>query len=455
VNLFKMLQQRAANGQPIRVGLVGAGKFGAMYLAQARLTSGIHVLGIADLNVDRARYVLKSTGWPDEQYSASSLAEALRTGQTYVGDDGNELIAADGLDVLIEATGDPRAGIHHCLASIGHGRHAIMVNVEADVVAGPLLARKANAAGVVYSLAYGDQPAIICEQVDWARTNGFEVVCAGKGTRYLPSFHQSTPETVWKNFDFSEEAVSRGMNPKMHNSFIDGTKSAIEMSAVCNACGLDPQDDGLAFPPSSRFELAQICKPKSAGGVLTRSGTTEVVSSLYRDGIEVPHHLQMGTYVIVKAGSDYTAHCFVDYRFLPDQSGQYSALYRPSHMIGLELGTSVASAALRREPTGCPSEFRSDVVATAKKELQPGDVLDGEGGYCVWGKQMPASRSLEIGGLPLGLANNVKLKRKIAQGEHITWHDVEIDEADLAVRMRREMEAAFAPSGVEAVRSAS
>ena len=179
----------------------------------------------------------------------------------------------------------------------------------------------------------------------------------------------------------------------------------------------------MAFPPSSRFELADVCKPRSAGGSLSRSGTTEVVSSLFRDGSSVPHHLQMGTYVILKAESEYTAHCFVDYRFLPDKSGQYSALYRPSHMIGLELGTSVASAALRK------------------------------GGYCVWGKQMPSARSLEIGGLPLGLASNVKLKRKINQGDEITWRDVEVDNSDLAVRMRREMEAAFAPAGLEAVRS--
>ena len=329
MNLYRMLQERSAADRPIRVGVIGAGKFGAMYLAQARITPGIHILGVADLVPDRARFVLTSTGWPEDQYSATSLEDALKTGRTYVGDDGEKLIAANGLDVLMEATGDPRAGIHHCLLAVKHGRHVIMVNVEADVVAGPLLARRAKAAGEVYSLAYGDQPAIICEQVDWARTNGFEVVCAGKGTRYLPSFHQSTPETVWKNFDFSEEAVSRGMNPKMHNSFIDGTKSGIEMSAVCNACGLDPQDEGLAFPPSSRFELADVCKPRSARGSLNRSGTTEVVSSLFRDGSTVPHHLQMGTYVILKAASEYTAHCFVDYRFLPDKSGQYSALYRP------------------------------------------------------------------------------------------------------------------------------
>ena len=319
-----------------------------------------------------------------------------------------------------------------------------MVNVEADAVAGPLLARKAKAAGVVYSLAWGDQPALICEQVDWARAAGFKVICAGKGTRYEPHYHKSNPDNVWDILDkYLNISDRKSINPKMFNSFVDGTKSGIEMTAVCNATGLVPQSDGLHFPPATRFELADVCKPKSEGGTLEKEGVTEVVSSVYRDGRDVPHHLALGTYVVFEGETEYARRCFKEYAMLPDKSGKYAALYRPIHMIGLELGISVASCALRNEPTGAPTGFRSDVVATAKKALKAGEMLDGEGGFCVWGKQTPADVSLRDELLPLGLAHNVKLKRDIAEGSALKWADVAYDANDAAVKVRREMEAAF------------
>src|SRR5205823_13377048 len=219
-----------------------------------------------------------SCGWSERQYAASDLGDALGTGRTFVTADAEALIAFADIDVMIEATGDPRTGIRFALQSIAHGKHIIMVNVEADVVAGPLLARKARAAGVVYSLAWGDQPALICEHVDWARACGLEVVAAGKGTRYHPTYHRSTPDTVWEILDQYLKIKDRShINPKMFNSFIDGTKSGIEMTAVCNATGLVPQSNGLSFPPASRFELADVCKPRSEGGALEKKGVTEVV----------------------------------------------------------------------------------------------------------------------------------------------------------------------------------
>ena len=190
--------------------------------------------------------------------------------------------------------------------------------------------------------------------------------------------------------------------------------------------------------------MAEVCKPRSAGGTLEKEGVTEVTSSVYRDGRDVPHHLALGTYVVIEGETEYARRCFKEYAMLPDTSGRYAALYRPIHMIGLELGVSVASVALRREPTGVPTGFRSDVVATAKRNLKGGEVLDGEGGFCVWGKQTPARHSLDDGLLPLGLAQNVKLKRDVKSGEVLKWADVEIDSNDTAVKIRREMEAAFA-----------
>jgi predicted homoserine dehydrogenase-like protein len=444
VNLHAMLLERQAAGRPVTVGLIGAGKFGTMFLAQARLTHGMQIVAVADLDVARARNQLRSAGWDEEQFSAASLGDAFKTGRAHVTPDAEALIAFPGVEVIVEATGVPPAGIRHALRAIDHGKHIVMVNVEADALAGPLLARKARTAGVVYSLAWGDQPALICEHVDWARTCGFRVVAAGKGTRYEPHYHRSTPDTLWDILDKYLNIADRGsINPKMFNSFVDGTKSGIEMTAVCNATGLVPQSKGLGFPPASRFELADVCKPHADGGTLEQAGVTEVVSSVYRDGRDVPHHLALGTYVVLEGESDYARRCFKEYAMLPDTGGRYAALYRPIHMIGLELGVSVASVALRKEPTGAPTGFRSDVAATAKRALKRGEVLDGEGGFCVWGKQVPAQHSLAHGLLPLGLAQEVALTRDIAEGEYLTWSDVVCDESDLAVKVRREMESVF------------
>jgi predicted homoserine dehydrogenase-like protein len=444
MNLHAKLLERAAADRPVTVALIGAGKFGTMFAAQARLTQGMHLAGVADLDVARARSQLKTAGWPAPAYATASLDDAHKTRATFVTDSAEALIADPRIEVIVEATGVPGAGIHHCLQAIAHGKHIVMVNVEADAVAGPLLARRAKAAGVVYSLAWGDQPALICEHVDWARAAGFKVICAGKGTRYEPHYHKSNPDNVWDILDKYLNITDRkSINPKMFNSFVDGTKSGIEMTAVCNATGLVPQSDGLHFPPATRFELADICKPKSDGGTLEKAGVTEVTSSVYRDGRDVPHHLALGTYVVFEGESDYARRCFKEYAMLPDSSGRYAALYRPIHMIGLELGVSIASAALRKEPTGAPTGFRSDVVATAKRALKRGEVLDGEGGFCVWGKQVPAERSLAEGLLPLGLAHEVGLRRDLAEGECLKWSDVVYDENDLAVKVRREMEAAF------------
>lgn len=439
-----MLKKRAAEGKPVRIGQIGAGKFGTMFLSQLRITHGMHLTGLADLMPARARERLEGVQWKSEQTDAKSMGDAVKTGKTFVTDDSMAVIKDPNVEVVVEVTGDPAIGIKHALAAFDHGKHVVMVNVEADALAGPLLAKRAREKGVVYSLAWGDQPALVCEHVDWARSCGFRVVAAGKGTRYHPTYHQSTPETVWDILDTYLVIHNRShINPKMFNSFVDGTKSGIEMTAICNATGLVPQSEGLAFPPASRFELAEVCKPRSAGGTLEKAGVTEVTSSLYRDGRDVPHNLVMGTYVVIDSDSEYAQKCFVEYSTLPDKSGKYASLYRPTHMIGLELGLSVASAALRKEPTGSAFCFNSDVVATAKRALKKGEMLDGEGGFCVWGKQTPSEMSLKEGYLPLGLAHDVKLKTDVAEGQRIRWSDVEIDMQADAVKFRKEMERTF------------
>jgi predicted homoserine dehydrogenase-like protein len=443
VNLHRLLQQRAADGAPLRVALVGAGKFGTMFLAQARRTPGIHVSAIADLHPGRAVASLARAGWETARSQARSIDEACRDGSTWVTDDAGRAIAAGPVEIVVEATGNPAAGIRHALACFEHGKHVVMVNVEADCLAGPLLARRAREAGVVYSLAYGDQPALICEMVDWARAAGFEVVAAGKGTKYLPAYHDSTPDTVWRHYGFTPEQVAGGdFNAQMFNSFLDGTKSAIEMAAVANATGLAPAPDGLGFPPCGADDLARVLRPRADGGVLHHRGQVEVVSSLHRDGRAVERDLRWGVYCSFAADGEYVRRCFAEYGLATDDSGNYAAMYKPYHLIGLELGISVASVGLRAEPTGAPAGFHGDVVAVAKRDLAEGETLDGEGGHTVWGRLMPAHDSLALGGLPIGLAHGVRLVRRVARGRALAWSDVTALDSQ-AARLRREMETLF------------
>jgi predicted homoserine dehydrogenase-like protein len=433
MNLFPLLNARRAAGKPVRVALIGAGKFGSMFLSQVPHVPGLEVSAIVDLDPERAREACRTVGW-DQALIGSTKFTADSAGAT-----------SDEIEVVVEATGNPAAGIRHARAAIGAGKHIVMVNVEADVLAGPLLAREARQAGVVYSLAYGDQPALTAEMVDWARATGFRVVCAGKGTKFLPAYHDVTPDDVWQHYGLTRsEAQSAGMNPQMFNSFLDGTKSAIEMAAIANATGLDVPHNGLQFPPCGVDDLPHVLRPRAQGGILEKAGMVEVVSSQERDGRPVFRDLRWGVYVVIEAPNDYAADCFKQYGLKTDNSGRYAAMYKPYHLIGLELNISVLSAALRKEATGQPQSFRGDVAAVAKRPLRKGEMLDGEGGYTVWGRLMPADESLKAGALPIGLAHRVRLKSDIAHGAVVRWSDVEFDGENDAVKTRKAMEATFA-----------
>ena len=443
MNLHTLLAQRATQGKPLRVLLIGAGKFGSMFLSQVRRTPGLHLAVVADLSPQRAKESLARVGWLAEQYAASSFDDARRHGTTFITDDALAAIASDAIEIVIDATGSPAAGIRHVLACCKQGKHIVMVNVEADALAGPLLARRAREAGIVYSLGYGDQPALICEMVDWARAAGFEVIAAGKGTKYLPVYHEATPVTVWGHYGFTPDQVAAGdFNAQMFNSFLDGTKSAIEMAAVANATGLTPAPGGLDFPPCGVDDLPRVMRPVAEGGHLHHRGQVEVISSLERDGRPVFRDLRWGVYVNFAADSDYVRRCFKEYGLHTDDSGNYAAMYKPYHLIGLELGISVAAVGLRGEATGAATGFCGDVVSIAKRDLREGELLDGEGGYTVYGRLLPAAVSLACEGLPIGLAHGVKIMRRVAKGQMVTWNDIAAPESE-AVCVRREMERVF------------
>ncbi len=442
MSLHQQLLKRQADGKPIRVGLIGAGKFGSMYLSQIPRTPGVHLVGIADLSPAAARTNLARVGWDVGRTEAASLDAAVKNGDTHISEDWKALVSHPAIDVVVECTGHPIAAVDHCLEAFAHGKHVVNVTVEADAFCGPLLARRAAQAGVVYSLAYGDQPAMICDLVDWARTCGFPVVAAGRGHKWLPHFCNSTPETVWGYYGLTPEQAARGgLNPKMFNSFLDGSKPAIESTAVSNATGLQVPSNGLLYPPASVEDIPYVTRPISEGGVLEQKGMVEVISSLEADGRKIPYDIRMGVWVTVEAETDYIKNCFEEYNAHTDPTGRYFTLYKRWHLIGLEVGMSVASVALRGEPTGVAMGWNADVVAAAKRDLKPGDILDGEGGYTVWGKLLPSSKSVQLGGVPLGLAHDVKVIRPVPQGQVVTWADVAMDTTTRAYQLRMELEA--------------
>ena len=431
--LEKKINELIDNKKTVNVTLIGAGKFGSMFLSQAPYTKGLNVFTICDLNIDKAKKACREVGWSEDQINNIIFTE-----------DFEKAINNDEVDVVVEATGHPSSGIKHARTCFKYGKHVIMVNVEADVLAGPSLSAEANSAEVVFSMAYGDQPSLTLEIIEWARASGFKVTAAGKGTKYMPEYHYSTPKTVWDHYGLtSDEAEKAGMNSKMFNSFLDGTKSSLEMSAIANASGLNVPNNGLLFPPCGMDDLASLLKEKNKGGLLEKNEQVEVVSSLERDGRPVFKDLRWGVYAVLQAPNDYAASCFKQYGMNTDQSGEFSAMYKPFHLIGMELNTSIFSAALLKLPTGQTKYFKGDVVSVSKRNLKKGEKLDGEGGFTVWGKLIPASTSLNLQALPIGLANDMYLKNDINKDKIITWNDVEFDSNDEIINYRHQMENKF------------
>jgi predicted homoserine dehydrogenase-like protein len=444
MSLYRLLEKRRAINRPVRIGVIGAGTFSSAFLNQARRVSGMQIVSVADLDAEKAKRACIAAGWPEGAVgivsSPSGINDGAARGKVMVTDHADHLISAD-LEVIIEATGVTEAGTYHAWTALEAGKHVVMANVETDALLGPILKKKAEEKGLVYSLAYGDQPGIISEMVDWARTIGLEVVCAGKGTRYQPEYRYSTPDTVWKYFGFTEEQITTSnYNAQMYNSFLDSTKSSIEMCALSNATGLIPQKCGLQFPPVGPEGLANILKPQTEGGILEHSGTVEIVASENRDGSPIKNHLRWGVFIVFKAGNDLVRRFLSMHDFLRDGSGEYGAVYRPFHLIGLEIGVSVASAVLRGEATGSVDHFIADVASVAKKDLKPGEILDGEGGYSVFGRLVRADESLSQQYLPLGLSRGGRIIKPVAKDAIITYHDVALDETLLSFKLRKQLE---------------
>ena len=412
--LYSKLQNRS---KPIRIGFIGCGKFVSMFLAQYNQLEKIQIDTIVDVNIEKAKKNCLNSGLNEKTISNINFTNSL-----------DNTLERD-IEIFIEATGNPIIGTVHATKIINNKKHIILVNVEADVTCGKFLSDLANKNNVVCSMAYGDQPSLIMEQIEWARLNGFQVICAGKGTKYHPTFEYSTPETVWDHYGLTKERAEKesGMNPKMFNSFLCGDKSAIEMCAVSNAADLKCPKDGLTFPPVGVYDIAKKLIPKDEGGLIDHSGQVEVISSIDLDKNEIENDLRWGVYIVIKAQNEYVKNCFKDYGMVTDSSGNYSAIWRPYHYIGLELAQSIYSISLDLKPTGFTKNYNSDVGAVAKKDLKAGEKLDGEGGFCARGKLISSQKSKEDGILPLGLTDNAIVKRNIKRDELIRLTDVDLD----------------------------
>ena len=439
--LTARLEAREVDGNPIRVGVVGAGRFGTMVVCRLAAMRGMRPAVVADLDADRAAQALVQAGVaPDAMVRTDRAARvnaAVASGRPVATGNVSALLRSP-IDVVVEATGTPDAGAASALEAIENGKHVVMVTVEADVLVGSALRRRADQAGLVYSAAYGDQPALAQELHDWATALGFQVVAAGKGTKYLPAYRKGTPDDVWERYGLHAGPHSN-VNPKMYNSFTDGTKSAIEMAALANMTGLRPDVRGMHFPAVGTDRLPEVLKPIAEGGILHRPGAVEVVSSVDREGRPVPHDLRWGVYVVVTSPNPYTRRCFADYGLPVDRTGAYAAFYRPFHLVGMELPVTIARAALDHQATGAPLPAPvAAVLCAAKRPLPAGEVLDGEGGYTVYGVIDDAEAAERAALLPIGLSSGVRLTRPVPEDGLVGLADVSIDPSGTLYTLWRE-----------------
>ncbi len=401
----------------IKVAFIGCGKFVSMFLAQYNHLNKIQIDSIVDINIKQAKKNCSNSGLTKESIEKINFSNSL-----------DEILDRD-IEIFIEATGNPIVGTVHANKIIKNKKHIILVNVEADITCGKYLSDQATKNNVICSMAYGDQPSLILEQIEWARLNGFEVVCAGKGTKYHPSFEYSTPDTVWGHYGLTKERAENesGMNPKMFNSFLCGDKSAIEMCAVSNGANLKCPSDGLTFPPVGVYDIAKKMIPKKDGGLIESQGQVEVISSIDLEKKDIQNDLRWGIYIVLKAKNEYVKNCFKDYGMVTDSSGNYSAIWRPYHYIGLELAQSIYSIALDSRATGFTKNYNAEVASIAKKNLKKGEKLDGEGGFCVRGRLINSKKSKNEKILPLGLTDAAILKKDISKDEVIKLEDVELN----------------------------
>ena len=430
--IYHQLSELDEKGTPIQVGLIAAGTFGTQIVSQMCQMKGMRIAAVAELDLSKAVRAYQRGGLCREEITTvetpEDLDKAIEAGRPAVTSDVQVLMESS-IDVVVEATGIVQAGVRHGLEAIRHRKHLVMVTVEADVVVGKELRKLADDAGVLYSAAYGDEPALALELWDWASALGFRVVAAGKGTRFKTSFRKANPDDVARLYGFT----GQDYNARMFGSFLDGTKHSIEMCALSNMSGLVPDIRGMHFPNLDLREIPEKLCRKDKGGILNREGVVEVVSSIDSNDRSVERHLRGGLYAVIDGPVPTLVESLKSYGeicgMITGPRSHYALVYRPQHFIGHEMPITVARMMLDGKTCGSPMEQVSDVVAVAKKPLRPSDILDGEGGYTVYGLLEEASLAREENLVPMGLTEGARVLCEISEDGMITYDNVEIPES--------------------------
>ena len=442
--ISQLLAQRAADANPIRVGIIGTGKFGAGLVAQISQMQGMEVAAIADINAHNARYAYVASGAPPEEIrtaeTGAELEDAIRAAKPAIVEDGLALGDCESIDVIVESTGLPDVGARHAFHALSNRKHVVMVNVEADVTVGAFLRRTADAAGVVYTMVDGDQPAVTWNIVEWARSLGLEIVAAGRGTICYADDFEGTPDTAAERFGFSQEHIERRtINLKMFNSFRDGTKAQVEMTALANAAGLEPDVRGMHEPSVNLEEIPIRFSLREEGGLLSRQGVVELANSVAADGKSLlPNPIRMGVFAVVRSEHPFTREDLAYHGCHVGGEGRNFLLYRPYHLVAVPAPLSIARAVLFNAANGsCAPTPTAECITVAKRDLRAGEELDGGGGYTVVGQCEKANVARHEGLLPLGLADRAALKQDVAKGVAIGYEDVLLNEGSFVLKMRR------------------
>ena len=444
------LAERERAGKPIRVGIVGAGKFGSSVAHQVSRMPGLRLVALADLFPDKARAVFARNDIEPENIvqagDTHAIARVIEQGKSAVTDDPMALCDAP-LDVIVEATGVPENGARIGAEAIARGKHIVMVNMETDVAVGALLSKRARAAGVVYTVADGDQPGCIMRLVDWAQALGLEVVVAGRGTRRFSSDREGDPDEAFARYGYDPQLVQeQQLNAQMYNSFRDGSKSQIEMCSVANMSGLVPDVRGMHEPSATIPDLATVFSLQANGGVLNEFGVVELANAVAPNGVTVlPNHLDIGVFIVVRTDHPRIAQDLGFYGLKMGPDGTTAAHYRPYHLCGIEAPLSIAEAGLYGKPTGAPIGAPvADVIAVAKRDLAAGETLDGSGGKTVYGLIERAAIVRAESLLPLTVTNGVRLTRAVAADQPITYDMIERPTDSLLWSLRAEQDDVFA-----------
>ena len=430
------IARRAAERGPVRIGLIGCGEMGTDIVTQVSFMPGLEIAVLAEVRSDHAWAALDIAGpaTRDRAVACETRAaaeDAIRAGRLAVTTDGEIACTAAGVDVIIDATGNPGIGAQLAMLAIRYGKHVVMMNVEADVTVGAMLAAEARAAGVGYSLGAGDEPSSTMEIIHFARSLGYPVVAAGKGKNNPLRFDARPVE-------YEEEARRRNMNPRMLVEFVDGSKTMIEMCAIANATGLLPDKPGMHGPAAGPAELASVLIPESAGGLLSREGVVDY---------SVGKGVAPGVFVIVRAPHPRIHERLRDLKL---GEGPYFALIRPYHLTSLEVPLTATSLVLRREPHMVPLPHPvAECGAVAKERLVPGVKLGkiGEDHYRGWLTTVEHARRQRL--LPMGLAERAVVTAPIEKGAWLTYDNCRVDETMEIVRLRRMQDARLSKLAAE------